>query len=71
MKINENFLKALKSSQLVLLAVMLLALFLLMTFYPSASWAHMFVGSIFIIVIQALVIASGFKNETSIIEDRE
>ncbi|MGB6269150.1 MAG: hypothetical protein WBF67_09080 [Olleya sp.] len=69
MKINTNFLKALKSAQIVLLAIMLFGLFLLMTFYPSASWAHMLLGLVFIIVIQALVIASGFKNDTEILED--
>lgn len=71
MKIQDKFFTALKSSQIVLLAVMLFALNLLMAFYPHASWLHMLIGSIFIILILAIVIASGFKNETEILKDKE
>ena len=67
MKLNPKLLKALKSSQIVLLAVMLFALNLVMLFYPSANWLHMAVGSVFIIVILVLVIAAGFDNDSDVI----
>jgi len=67
MKINPKIIKALKSSQIILLAVMLFALNLVMLFYPSANWLHMGIGSIFIIVILVLVIAAGFENDSDVL----
>ena len=67
MKINPKIIKALKSSQIILLAVMLFALNLVMLFYPSANWLHMGVGSIFIIIILVLVIAAGFDNDSDVL----
>lgn len=67
MKLNSKLIKALTSAQIVLLAVMLLALNLVMLFYPQASWLHMAAGSIFIIAILVIVISSGFSNEENII----
>lgn len=67
MKFNQKLLKALKSAQIVLLAIMLFALILIMLFYPQASWLHMAVGSIFIILILVVVLASGFNNDEELI----
>lgn len=67
MKLNTKLLKALKSAQIVLLAVMLFALNLLMVFYPKANWIHMGAGSIFIIAILVIVLASGFNNNEEIL----
>jgi len=71
MKINPKIIKALKSSQIILLAVMLFALNLVMLFYPSANWLHMGIGSIFIIVILVLVIAAGFDNDSDVLSRKE
>lgn len=68
MKINNNFFKALFSAQIIVLAIKLGALGLLVLFYPKANWIHVGVVSIFIILIQAIMLASGFKNDTEIIE---
>jgi len=71
MKINPKIIKALKSSQIILLAVMLFALNLVMLFYPSANWLHMGIGSIFIIVILVLVIAAGFDNDSDVLSRKK
>lgn len=68
MKLNPNILKALKSGQMVLLATLLFALILLMAFFPSYSWLIMLIGSLFIVWILAVALASGFENETEILK---
>lgn len=67
--INENVLRALKSSQMVMLYILLLAMVILMAIVPNYSWLFMLGGSIFIVAILAVALASGYVNETQIIED--
>lgn len=66
MKINSKFIKALKSSQLVLMYLYTLVVFILQLFYPDFSAWQFLVGAIFAIILVALIIASGFVNETEI-----
>lgn len=68
MTINPNILKALKSSQMVLLYILLIAMVILMAIIPAYSWLLMIGGSIFIVAILAVALSSGFENETEIIE---
>ncbi len=65
---NKNVLKALKSAQLVVLALMLTAMFLVVLFYPKVNWIHHLVGSVFILVIQAVLIASNYNRDEEIIK---
>jgi hypothetical protein len=66
--INENVFKALKSSQMVMLYILLLAMTILMIIVPDYSWALMIGGSLFIVAILAVALASGYENKTEIIE---
>lgn len=65
---NKNVLKALGSAQLIVLALMLVALFLVMLFYPKASWIHQLIGSAFILIIQAVLIASKYNRDEEIVK---
>jgi uncharacterized membrane protein len=67
MKLSDKLLKALTSAQIVLLSIMLLALNLIMLFYPKANWLHMAGGSVFIVAILVVVLAAGFKNDEDLL----
>lgn len=68
MKLNPNTLKALRSSQMVMLYILLLAMAILMAIIPDYSWLLMLGGSLFIVAILAVALSSGYVNETEIIE---
>ena len=70
MKLNEKILKALQSGQVILLSILLLALIILMAVFPNYSWIMMSVGSIFIILILVVALASGFNNTEEILKDK-
>lgn len=69
MKVNNRLAKVFYSAQLWIQAILYLAVILIQTAYPRASWLQMIVAAIFFLVIQAIFIYSGAKGTSKIIEE--
>lgn len=71
MEVVKGFVKTLFTAQILVQAVMYLALIFIQLAYPKASVVQMIVAAVFLIVIQAIFVYSGSNRDEPLIEEKD